>query len=65
MAIVDLAFVVAQEVHAVDLAEVLMAAADVVEDVTLFDVYRGDTLPRGHALTRLQRALLLDGQDPE
>ncbi len=46
-AIVDLAFVVPQEVHAVDLAEVLMAAPDVVEDVTLFDVYRGGALPAG------------------
>ncbi|MDH2902533.1 MAG: phenylalanine--tRNA ligase subunit beta [Actinomycetota bacterium] len=45
VAIVDLAFVVPQAVHAVDLAEVLMAAADVVEDVTLFDVYRGASLP--------------------
>jgi phenylalanyl-tRNA synthetase beta chain len=47
VAIVDLAFVVAQEVHAVDLAEVLMAASDVVEDVTLFDVYQGENLPEG------------------
>jgi phenylalanyl-tRNA synthetase beta chain len=47
VAIVDLAFVVAQEVHAIDLAEVLMAASDVVEDVTLFDVYRGENLPDG------------------
>lgn len=46
-AIVDLAFVVAQEVHAVDLAEVLIAASEYVEDVTLFDVYRGDSLPAG------------------
>ena len=46
-AIVDLAFVVAQEVHAVDLAEVLIAASAFVEDVTLFDVYRGDTLSAG------------------
>ena len=46
-AIVDLAFVVAQEVHAVDLAEVLIAASPYVEDVTLFDVYRGDTLSVG------------------
>ncbi len=47
VAIVDLAFVVSQAVHAIDLAEVLMAAADVVEDVTLFDVYRGASLPAG------------------
>jgi phenylalanyl-tRNA synthetase beta chain len=47
VAIVDLAFVVDQDVHAVDLAEVLMAASDVVEDVTLFDVYRGEALPPG------------------
>ncbi|MBW4029495.1 MAG: phenylalanine--tRNA ligase subunit beta [Acidobacteria bacterium] len=46
-AIVDLAFVVAQEVHAVDLAEVLMAASEFVEDVTLFDVYRGEHVPAG------------------
>ena len=44
VAMVDLAFVVAQDVHAIDLAEVLMAASDVVEDVVLFDVYRGETL---------------------
>ena len=47
VAIVDLAFVVDDAVHAVDLAEVLMAAVDVVEDVSLFDVYRGDNLPAG------------------
>jgi len=47
VATVDLAFVVAQSVHAVDLAEVLMAATDVVEDVELFDVYRGENLPEG------------------
>jgi phenylalanyl-tRNA synthetase beta chain len=47
VATVDLAFVVPQEVHAIDLAEVLMAAADVVEDVVLFDVYRGESLPAG------------------
>ncbi len=47
VAIIDLAFVVGDEVHAVDLAEVLMAAADVVEDVSLFDVYRGESLPAG------------------
>jgi phenylalanyl-tRNA synthetase beta chain len=47
VAIIDLAFVVTQHVHAIDLAEVLMAASDVVEDVTLFDVYRGDNLPEG------------------
>jgi len=46
-AIVDLAFVVADEVHAVDLAEVLIAASQYVEDVTLFDVYRGDNLRAG------------------
>ena len=46
-AVVDLAFVVAQEVHAVDLAEVLIAASPLVEDVTLFDVYRGESLPAG------------------
>jgi phenylalanyl-tRNA synthetase beta chain len=45
VAIVDLAFVVDDAVHAVDLAEVLMSATDVVEDVTLFDVYRGQNLP--------------------
>ena len=36
-----------QEGYAVDLAEVLMAASDVVEDVTLFDVYQGENLPEG------------------
>jgi len=46
-AVVDLAFVVDQRVHAVDLAEVLMSATDVVDDVVLFDVYRGDSLPAG------------------
>ena len=47
VAIVDLAFVAAQDLHATDLAEVLMAASDVVEDVTLFDVYRGDAMAAG------------------
>ena len=47
VAVIDLAFVVPHGVHAVDLAEVLTAASDVVEDVTLFDVYRGDTLATG------------------
>ena len=47
VAIVDLAFLTPDAVHAVDLAEVLMAAVDVVEDVVLFDVYRGDSLPAG------------------
>jgi phenylalanyl-tRNA synthetase beta chain len=46
-AVVDLAFVVDQGVHAVDLGEVLMAASEFVEDVTLFDVYRGDNLRAG------------------
>ena len=45
VAVVDLAFVTPQHIHALDLAEVLMAAADVVEDVVLFDVYRGGSLP--------------------
>ena len=45
VAVVDLAFVTPQHIHALDLAEVLMAAADVVEDVALFDVYRGGSLP--------------------
>ena len=47
VALVDLAFVVPQGVHAVDLAEVLMSASDLVEDVTLFDVYRASALAAG------------------
>ena len=46
-AAVDLAFVTPREVHAIDLAEILTAASDVVEDVTLFDVYQGPGLPEG------------------
>ena len=41
---IDLAFVVPTRVAASDLVGVLRSAADVTEDVTLFDVYRSETL---------------------
>ena len=44
-ATVDLAFVTPDAVHAQDLARVLREASALVEDVTLFDVFRGATLP--------------------
>lgn len=44
-AAIDLAFVTPTSVHAQDLACALVATSDLVEDVTLFDVYRGANLP--------------------
>ena len=43
-AVVDLAFVTPDGLHAQDLAYALGHASDLVEDVTLFDVYRGANL---------------------
>jgi phenylalanyl-tRNA synthetase beta chain len=43
-AVVDLAFVAPDGLHAHDLAYALGHASDLVEDVTLFDVYRGANL---------------------
>ncbi|MGH9020160.1 MAG: phenylalanine--tRNA ligase subunit beta [Acidimicrobiales bacterium] len=40
-AIIDLAFVAPDALHADDLAQALRDASDLVEDVALFDVYRG------------------------
>jgi phenylalanyl-tRNA synthetase beta chain len=46
-AVVDLAFVTPREVHAADLAHALRTASDLVESVTLFDVYEGPGLAQG------------------
>ena len=46
-AAVDLAFVVPNEVNALDLAASLRSASDLVESVELFDVFRGDSLGTG------------------
>jgi phenylalanyl-tRNA synthetase beta chain len=46
-ALVDLAFVTPDAVHAEDLAHALRGVDADVEDVTLFDVYRGGSLPAG------------------
>ena len=46
-AVIDLAFVTPMSVHAQDLAQVLRGASLLVESVTLFDVYRGPSLPEG------------------
>ena len=46
-AVVDLALVTPHTVHAQDLAHALRAASDLVEEVQLFDVYRGATLAEG------------------
>ena len=43
----DLAFVTPQRVNAGDLAHTLRQASDLVEEVTLFDVYHGPTLAEG------------------
>ena len=45
---IDLAFVVPARVAASDLVGVLRSAADVTEDVTLFDVYRSEALGEGN-----------------
>jgi phenylalanyl-tRNA synthetase beta chain len=44
---VDLAFVTPAHVHAQDLAHELRSASELVEEVSLFDVYRGATLAPG------------------
>jgi phenylalanyl-tRNA synthetase beta chain len=44
-AAIDLAFATPTSVHAADLAHELAGASELVEDVVLFDVYRGDNLP--------------------
>ncbi len=46
-AVVDLAFVTPHAVNARDLAHALAGADELVEAVTLFDVYRGGGLPEG------------------
>jgi len=46
-AVLDLAFVTPQRVHAGDLAHALCHASDLVEEVTLFDVYHGPGLLEG------------------
>jgi phenylalanyl-tRNA synthetase beta chain len=46
-AVVDLALVTPQSVHAQDLAHALRGASDLVEEVQLFDVYRGTSLAEG------------------
>jgi phenylalanyl-tRNA synthetase beta chain len=44
-AVIDLAFVTPNSVHAQDLAHALRTASELVEDVELFDVYFDSTLP--------------------
>ena len=45
----DFAFVVADSVPEEDVAMTIKRAArDVLESVTLFDIYRGDQVPEGH-----------------
>ncbi len=44
-AVIDLAFVTPSTVHSADLAQALRDASTLVEEVALFDVYRGATLP--------------------
>jgi phenylalanyl-tRNA synthetase beta chain len=46
-AVIDLALVTPHAVHAQDLAYALRGASEYVERVTLFDVYRGSSLPDG------------------
>ncbi len=46
-ALFDLAFVTPATVHAQDLAFALRTSSDLVEEVRLFDVYRGAGLPEG------------------
>lgn len=47
-AVIDLAFVTPQSVHAADLGHDLAAASPLVESVTLFDVYHGAVLAPGN-----------------
>jgi phenylalanyl-tRNA synthetase beta chain len=46
-AVIDLAFVTPRRVNAADLGDTLRHASDLVESVTLFDVYEGPGLPEG------------------
>jgi phenylalanyl-tRNA synthetase beta chain len=46
-ALFDLAFVTPEGLHAQDLAFVLRASDELIEDVRLFDVYHDDGLPAG------------------
>jgi phenylalanyl-tRNA synthetase beta chain len=46
-ATIDLALVTPASLHAQDLAHALRSSSEFVEDVTLFDVYRGANLPSG------------------
>ena len=46
-AVLDLAFVTPQRIHAGDLAHALRQASELVEEVTLFDVYHGPGLAEG------------------
>jgi phenylalanyl-tRNA synthetase beta chain len=46
-AVIDLALVTPQALHAQDLAFELRSASELVESVDLFDVYRGALLPEG------------------
>lgn len=58
----DLAVVVADEVPAGDVAEVLAkAAAPFAERVTLFDIYRGEPVPAGHKSLALHVVYRGDG----
>ncbi len=47
----DLAFVVPAAVHVADLAEVLREASELVESVSMFDVYRGADVEGGRSVT--------------
>jgi phenylalanyl-tRNA synthetase beta chain len=46
-AVIDLAFVTPRRVNASDLGDTLRHASDLVESVSLFDVYEGAGLPEG------------------
>ena len=60
-AVFDLAFVTPREVHSADLALALRAASELVESVTLFDVYQGPGLAEGtRSLAYNVRASSLD-----
>jgi phenylalanyl-tRNA synthetase beta chain len=46
-AVLDLAFVTPRSINAGDLAHALRQSSELVEEVTLFDVYEGPTLSEG------------------
>ena len=46
-AMIDLAFVTPSSLHAADLAVALRTMSPLVDEVVLFDVYRGPALPAG------------------